>query len=253
MNNHNTNNIFNNNDNYKNNNINNNDINSVKLVGILAVICGDGSCLILKIPDQNYIQNIDMDNTIINNNNNDNDNMKNNNNNNNINTTHVYDNMKVISEKSVLQIEIKVENNPILSLIWNPHVQYQLLCGMYDGSITVWNIENYINDTTTTTNNNNNNNYNNSSNVNSNSNNNINNNDNNVNNYTTNNTKHIILSHPSIIYTDITIDNHIPTVSSINTIKYCPYHPHLFVTGGYDGIIKVYIKSIYCIICNFVI
>lgn len=100
------------------------------LMGVLAVVCGDGSCLVFVLPKslssassgtaRPSIESKDC----------------------------VANNVVVIPEASVcrwvLTVPIEkgsVENISIISASWNPHDSLQLSCGLADGSVAIYNLD----------------------------------------------------------------------------------------------------------------
>jgi WD40 repeat protein len=201
------------------------------LLGVLAIVCGDGSCLVLILPKlihdykyyrKKYFNVIDNENQIP--------------------DTQDHQKIHVLAESRVCRWEIKMNRNPVMSVSWNPHVSGQLCCGMLDGTITIWNLpmhnsDNASGDTS---------------------------NQQPVNepagdsfpfsfflltkykklfceyivlvqNIKLKKTK-MKLSVPSVLFTDVIVD---PFTPAVTCARFCPYHPHLLASSGFDGVIKV--------------
>jgi len=81
-----------------------------KSLGLLAVVCGDGCCLILLLPR-------DLDNSSS------------------------YSISPVIDESDVKVTELRILGAMVTCVAWSYHHPFKICCGMSDGSVTIWTIE----------------------------------------------------------------------------------------------------------------
>ncbi len=88
---------------------------SSTLLGALAVVCGDGSCLVLILPrpmaPTTTLNPLDV---------------------------------PLFDEAAVCRCEIRFERSMVSCASWDPHRPLQLVCGMMDGSVTIWNLAPYL-------------------------------------------------------------------------------------------------------------
>jgi hypothetical protein len=99
------------------------------LLGILAVVCGDGSCLVFVLPRSlSTVSSTALPTNGC--------------------TDSIADKVVVIPESSVCRWELKVpsekgslDNISIISAAWNPQDPFQLSCGLADGSVAVYNLD----------------------------------------------------------------------------------------------------------------
>jgi WD40 repeat protein len=87
------------------------------LLGVLAVACGNGSCLVLVLPKN--INNEKISNI---------------------------ENIPVVPEDCVCKWEIIIPNKYIQCVQWSPHNPLQLCCGLIDGSVVLWNLNSNMSD-----------------------------------------------------------------------------------------------------------
>lgn len=78
---------------------------STNLIGIAAIVCGDGSCIILILPKREHSMSIEEP--------------------------------PCLKESDVRRWELIVSSNFIQTASWNPN-KLELCCGMLDGSIQIW-------------------------------------------------------------------------------------------------------------------
>lgn len=197
------------------------------LVGLLAVVCGDGSCLVLALPKSpvaaapaaagaadsrsamstagkgNRAGNSKASTTatssstmstitdIL------------------VSESSDVGQTAVIPEDSVCQWEISVPGVAIVSVTWNPHQPLELCCGMTDGTITLWDLTKAKPPSATS-------------------------------NSSNSNPTKTILQQPSRMLMDVLVDQRSPVVAAVNSLQFCPYNPALLSSGGLDGALKIW-------------
>ena len=199
-----------------------------QLLGVVAVVCGDGTCLVLLLPKASAVTlprsvttaagvssgtssatTGDRGNGSI---------------------GEVVD-IPVLLEASVCKWEISMRGKSpslsILSATWSPAAPWHLLCGMSDGSVTLWDLLHHMDLTTPPTT------------------------------FTTtaphspsteHTTTHTIpLTQPTLRYIDPAVDPINRCVSAVKALAFNPYQPNLFASVGYEGVIKVRWSSYICI------
>lgn len=95
---------------------------SADALGVLAVVCGDGSCLVLVLPRLTHLSSSSTDSTDL-------------------------DEVPVLAETSVCRVEISQPGDMVSSLCWNPHKPFELMCGMMSGVIGIYSLTPYLTST----------------------------------------------------------------------------------------------------------
>ncbi len=88
-----------------------------QLLGVLAVVCGDGSCLILVLPRSDPALAAWGS------------------------QSRGVDDVQVFTESDVCRFEVRLPDVAVTTAAWSPHRAFELVCGMMDGSVTVWKLE----------------------------------------------------------------------------------------------------------------
>ena len=84
-------------------------------LGVLAVVCGDGACLVLVLPRLPLASNSSDLNEV-----------------------------SVLSESSVCRAVLSLEEDMITCINWNPHEPFELICGTLSGLICIWSLSAYL-------------------------------------------------------------------------------------------------------------
>jgi WD40 repeat protein len=173
------------------------------VIGLLAVVCGDGSLLILQLPTEAFVTVAAQSSSTGNINDSGSDSISH----------------KVLPESCVCKWTLKVANKSILSVDWNPHNCFQLICGMNDGSITLWNIHDNKPGTSAPAR---------SASM------------------SPMSDSSRLLSVPDFTYVDATVNRIHASLSAVSGVRWCPYNPQLFASTGFDGQMKVHTKMRRC-------
>jgi WD40 repeat protein len=155
------------------------------VVGVLSVVCGDGSVVVLVLPTKGTLkQHPDGPKKL----------------------------PEVIPERCVCRWMLQSPGKMILSADWNPHIPGQILCGMQDGTITFWDILSFTKSHSPTG--------------------------------PDDAPEAYSLATPQEMFLDTNVNRVHASLSAVTSVKWCPYHPQLFASVGYDGAIKVCVALI---------
>jgi hypothetical protein len=87
------------------------------VLGALAVVCGDGSCLVMVLPKEAGGAAADGS----------------------------FRQAPLLQEDAVCRVEIRPSGGAMVSAAcWDPHRPHQLLCGLTNGTVTIWALQQYL-------------------------------------------------------------------------------------------------------------
>lgn len=95
------------------------------VIGMISLVMGDGTCLILMVPRENLILRGNQIPT---------DSLSSD-------TPHDFENIKLIDGEELIIWELACINVRIMSSCWSYHDQWNIACGMSDGSICIWRLD----------------------------------------------------------------------------------------------------------------